>query len=97
MTVIFAENVQPSVRGMLRRWFIEPRPNVFVGSINKRTREKTIDFIRRNAPGLKLFIVYDSDNCQGFDILSYGFPSHRPVKKCGLSLVAESYEELSEK
>lgn len=93
MTVIFAEDVEPAVRGMLRRWFIEPRPNVFIGSINRRTREKTLAYIRRNAPGLRLFVAFDSDNCQGFDILSYGYPSRRPVAKCGLTLVAENEME----
>lgn len=90
MTMIFAEDVAPAVRGMLKRWFVEPRPNVFVGSVNVRTREKTLAYIRRNAPGLRLLIVYDADNSQGFEMLSYGYPSRRPAIKCGLTLVAES-------
>lgn len=40
MTVIVAENTPDKVRGLLKRWFIEPRPNVFVGSVNRRIREK---------------------------------------------------------
>lgn len=90
MTVIFAEDIEPGVRGMLKRWFVEPRPNVFVGSINVRTREKTLAYIRRNAPGLRLLIVYDADNSQGFQIQSYGCPTRHSVSKCGLTLVAES-------
>lgn len=90
MTVIFAEDVAPAVRGMLKRWFVEPRPNVFVGSINMRTREKTLAYIRRNAPGLRLLVVYDDENCQGFNMLSFGYPSRRPTVKCGLTLIAES-------
>lgn len=93
MTTIIAENVEPAVRGMLRRWFLEPRPNVFVGSVNQRTREKTLSYIRRNAPGLRLFVVYDSDNCQGFEMFSYGCPARHPVGKCGLLLVAETEEK----
>lgn len=90
MTVIFAEDVAPAVRGMLKRWFVEPRPNVFVGSVNMRTRAKTLTYIRRNAPGLRLLVVYDADNCQGFEMLSYGYPSRRPASRCGLTLVTES-------
>jgi CRISPR-associated protein Cas2 len=52
MTVIVANDTPPAIRGMLKRWFIEPKPNVFVGTVNKRTREKTLAYIRRNAPGL---------------------------------------------
>ena len=93
MTVIFAEDVSPAVRGMLKRWFVEPRPNVFVGSVNVRTRDKTLAYIRRNAPGLQLLIVNDAENSQGFEMLSYGYPSRRPEVKCGLTLVAESGRE----
>ncbi len=90
MTVIFAEDVAPAVRGMLKRWFVEPRQNVFVGSVNVRTREKTLAYIRRNAPGPRLLVVYDAENSQGFEMLSYGYPSRRPIVKSGLTLVAES-------
>ena len=93
MTIIFAENVIPSIRGMLKRWFIEPRPNVFIGSINKHTREKTLEYIRRNAPGLRMLVAYDSLNCQGFEIMTYGFPNRRAIKKCGITLIAEKYED----
>ena len=34
MTVIVANDTPDAIRGMLKRWFIEPRPNVFVGTLN---------------------------------------------------------------
>ncbi len=37
MTVIVANDTPDAIRGMLKRWFIAPRPNVFVGTINRRT------------------------------------------------------------
>lgn len=97
MTVIFAEDVAPSVRGMLKRWFVEPRPNVFVGSVNVRTREKTLNYIRRNAPDLNLLVVYDEENSQGFSVRSYGCPTRRPVSLCGLTLIAEPCESDTSK
>ena len=51
MTVIVANDTPDRIRGMLKRWFIEPRPNVFVGTLNRRTHEKTIEYIKRNARG----------------------------------------------
>ena len=39
MSVIIANATPPAIRGLLKRWFIEPRPNVFVGTVNRRTRE----------------------------------------------------------
>ena len=59
MTVIVANDVPPATRGLLRRWFVEPKPNVFVGSVNARTREKTLDYIRRNSPGLAMLVLFD--------------------------------------
>ena len=92
MTTIFAEDTPPSVRGLLKRWFIEPRPNVFVGSVNERTRDKTLSYIRRNAPGLRLLVIYDAKNCQGFETRTYGFPGRTATRKCGLELILENPE-----
>jgi CRISPR-associated protein Cas2 len=49
MTVLIGSDVPPAIRGHLKRWFIEPRPNVFIGTLNVRTHHKVMDFILRNA------------------------------------------------
>ncbi len=93
MTVIVANDVPPAVRGMLKRWFLEPRPNVFVGSVNRRTREKTIAYIRRNAPGLGLLIMATENNSQGFSVVSYGETDRKPVLLSGHYLIAEKWDD----
>lgn len=93
MTVIVANDVPPAARGLLRRWFVEPRPNVFVGSVNARTREKTLDYVRRNAPGLAMLVLFDEANSQGFTVLNYGATDRRIVRRCGLELILENPEE----
>ena len=57
MTVIVANETPDAIRGLLKRWFIEPKPNVFVGTVNRRTRENTLEYIKRNAPGLGMLII----------------------------------------
>lgn len=94
MTVIVANDVPPAVRGLLRRWFVEPKPNVFVGSVNARTREKTLDYVRRNAPGLAMLVIFDEANSQGYTVLNYGATDRRLVRKCGLELILENPEDL---
>ena len=94
MTVIVANGVPPAARGLLRRWFVEPKPNVFVGSVNARTREKTLDYIRRNAPGLAMLVLFDEANSQGFTVLNYGATDRRLIRKCGLELILENPEEI---
>lgn len=94
MTVIIANEVAPAIRGMLKRWFIEPKPNVFVGSVNARTRNKTMDYIRRNGGTLGLLVIYDDENAQGFALETSGEPLRRPHRICGLQLIAESWDGM---
>ena len=94
MTVIVANDAPPSARGLLRRWFIEPKPNVFVGSVNARTREKVIDYVRRNAPGLAMLVIFDDATAQGYTVLNYGATGRRLVRKCGLELIQEKSEVI---
>lgn len=93
MTVIIASDIPPAARGLMRRWFIEPKPNVFVGSVNARTREKTLNYIRRNAQGVAMIVIFDAPNSQGFTILNYGDPDRRLIRKCGLELILENPSE----
>ena len=93
MTVIIANDVPPAIRGLLKRWFVEPRPNVFVGSVNIRTRTKTLDYIRRNAPGLGMLVIGDDRTSQGFCVEMYGETDRRVVQLSGLQVLAESWAE----
>ena len=96
MTVIVCNDTPPAVRGMLKRWFVEPKPNVFVGTVNRRTREKTLAYIRRNAPGLGMLVMATENNSQGFVIRHYGDTNRRPVQMTGHFLVAEKWREETE-
>ena len=91
MTVIVANDTPPAIRGLLKRWFVEPRPNVFVGSVNARTREKTLAYIRRNAPGLGMLVLATEKSSQGFSIECFGDTPRRPVRLSGLLLLAEAW------
>jgi CRISPR-associated protein Cas2 len=93
MTVIIANDTPPAIRGMLKRWFIEPKPNVFVGSVNPRTREKTLEYIRRNAPALGLLVIGDENTSQGFSVTVFGETDRRPVVVCGHHLIAEKWDD----
>jgi len=93
MTVIVATDTPDAIRGMLKRWFIEPRPNVFVGSLNRRTHEKTIEYIKRNAGDIGLLIVNSYPNCQGFKIDTTGPTDRKGVEVSGLWMVAEKWED----
>jgi hypothetical protein len=52
MTVLVANYTPPAIRGMLKRWYVEPKPNVFVGTVNRRTRDKVLEYVKRNVQGM---------------------------------------------
>lgn len=93
MTVLVANDTPPYIRGMLKRWFIEPRPNVFVGTVNRRTREKTLEYVRRNAPNLGLLVIATDKSSQGFSISHFGPTDRRPATISGLQLIAEKWSD----
>jgi CRISPR-associated protein Cas2 len=93
MTVIIAYETPDAIRGILKRWFIEPRPNVFVGTLNRRAHQKTLEYIRRNAQGVGLLIISTYPNCQGYVIESTGPVDRKEVELSGLWLVAEKWED----
>ena len=95
MTVLICNDVPPAIRGHLKRWFIEPRPNVFVGTLNPRTHTKVIDFILRNAPPeFGCLAIATAPNCQGYTVRRIGpegKTGRRDVEIAGIPLIAEEW------
>ncbi len=95
MIVLVANDVPPAIRGHLKRWFIEPRPNIFVGTLNPRTHRKVLDFITRNSPPDFGFLSISSHpNCQGYlveRIGPEGKSGRREVNLSGIHLIADSW------
>ncbi len=88
MTVIIAQDAPDAIRGILKRWFIEPKPNVFVGTITSSTRNHVLTYIRSQAAATKMLIIYSSPNCQGYEIEHINEPEYSKTSISGLWLVA---------
>ncbi len=93
MTVLVANDTPDAIRGMLKRWFIEPRPNVFVGTLNARTHGKVMAYILRNAPvDFGVLVVSSAPNCQGYRIERHGpagFAGRDEFEISGIPLLQE--------
>lgn len=93
MTVIVANDVPDFIRGHLKRWFIEPRPNVYVGTLNVRTHDKVMQFIVKHAPPNFGFLSITSwPNCQGFKIERFGpqgASGQSEIELSGISLIED--------
>ena len=100
MTVLICNDVPPQVRGAFKRWFIEPRPNVFVGTLNVRNHRKVKDFILRNAPkDFGMLVISSAPNSQGYTIERYGpegKTGRRHIEISGISLIAESWRDVED-
>ncbi len=95
MTVLICNDVPPAIRGALKRWFIEPRPNVFVGTLNVRTHRKVMDFVLRNAPKeFGMLVITSAPNCQGYTVERIGpegKTGRKEIEISGIRLIAESW------
>lgn len=95
MTVLVANDTPPAIRGHLKRWFIEPKPNVFIGTLNVRTHRKVLDYVLRHAPQeFGLLVISSAPNCQGYVLERIGPEGHsgrREIDFSGIPLIAESW------
>lgn len=50
MVVVIANDLPPAVRGRMKLWFIEPKPNVFVSGIKDSVAEGVIKYLFESCP-----------------------------------------------
>lgn len=96
MTVIIAENTPDRIRGILKRWFLEPKPNVFVGNVNAKVCETVIRYLRRQSAEWNAIIFVNSNVMQGYKVFQIGKTSYKPIRMCGLDLIATKTSETFE-
>ena len=90
MLVVIANDLPPAVRGRMKLWFVEPRPNVFVSGIKDSVAKKVIDYLIQYCPiesGLMIF--KRTSNTPGYEILGMGDTKRNLVELSGLQLVVE--------
>lgn len=97
MTLFILEQMKPGLRGELRRWMLELRPGVFIGSLSARIREilwkrivtKVMEDQMTEMHYLGAWMVHDSPNEQGFKMETVGETKKELRNFDGLWLVAE--------
>lgn len=87
MVVLMLERVPRGMRGELSRWMIEPRANVFVGSITAMVRDKLWEMACQESKGGSALMLFTTNNEQGFAWRLWGEPSYYPEEFEGLLLV----------
>lgn len=85
--VIIVERVPVGLRGELTRWLLELHTGVFVGRVSAMVRDILWEYVcdqMREGAG---FLVYQSNNEQGFAVRSCGATNRRIEDREGLTLV----------
>lgn len=87
MTVIVLEKVSRSLRGYLSRWLIEIHTGTFVGNLSQRVRQSLWEEVCSSLKTGSAFIVFSSDDEQGYRCDFWGYPSRRVKNFDGLQLI----------
>ena len=62
MVVVVASFLPSAVRGRMKLWFIEPRPNVFVSGIKDSVADGVVAYLFENCPSSSRLIVFQQIN-----------------------------------
>jgi len=90
MLVVIANDLPPAVRGRMKLWFIEPRPNVFVSGIKDSVANKVIDYLHEHCPASSGLMIFQALNrTPGYKINGIGETKRVITEISGLQLVVE--------
>lgn len=91
MLIVLANELPPAVRGRMKLWFIEPRPNVFISGLKDSVAITVIDYLYEHCPSESgILIIRLTKNTPGFEIRTLGCARKPIVELSGLQLVLES-------
>ena len=78
MIVVLANNLPPAVRGRMKLWFVEPRPNVFVSGIKDSVADDVVKYLHEHCKADAGIMIFQRINCApGYKIRGVGEPRSR--------------------
>jgi CRISPR-associated protein Cas2 len=91
MLVVVANDLPPAVRGRLKLWFVEPRPNVFVSGIKDSVAATIVDYLYKYCPPESGLLIFKSiPRSPGFEMMCIGPPRKPPITISGMQLIVET-------
>lgn len=90
MIVLIANYLPDAVRGKIKLWFIEPRPNVFVSGVKDSLAMAVVNMLMEYCPPKSGLIIFQSISTPPFfQIFTTGQTSRKISDISGLQLVVE--------
>lgn len=78
------------MRGRMKLWFVEPRPNVFASGVKDAVAMTVVDYLYRHCPPESGLLVLRSDpRPPGFVMVCIGPPRKPVIDISGLQLIVE--------
>ena len=97
MLVVIANYLPPAVRGRMKLWFIEPKPNVFISGVKDSVAEDVIDYLQQFCPQESGIMIFQRiSRVPGYKIRGLGEPGRSLMKINGLQLVQEKEAVMKE-
>lgn len=91
MLVVIANDLPPAVRGRMKLWFVEPRPNVFVSGIKDSVAATVVDYLYKHCPAESGLLLFRSIPAPpGFEMRCIGPPRKPMTELSGLQLIVET-------
>lgn len=98
MIVLAMTSVPRGLRGDLSKWLLEVSPNVFVGKVSRRVREKLWARVERGVgggDGCAVLVVTDHGREQGYEILTAGRDRWVPADMEGITLMRKPVRQAA--
>ena len=90
MVVVIANYIPPAVRGRMKLWFVEPRPNVFVSGIKDSVADDVVNYLMKSCPESSGLIIFQKISVSpGFKISVLGKSSRNIKSLSGYQTVVE--------
>lgn len=90
MLVVLANDLPPAVRGRMKLWFVEPKPNVFVSGVKDAVARKVVEYLFKHCPPQSGLMVFRHKRTPPFYEISHlGGTKRELTEISGLQLVIE--------
>lgn len=93
MLVVIANDLPPAVRGRMKLWFIEPKPNVFVSGVKDSVAATVVEYLYKHCPPESgLLVARSMSHTPGFELLTAGPTKKSLTTISGLPLIVETLQ-----
>lgn len=95
MLVVVANDLPPAVRGRMKLWFVEPRPNVFVSGVKDSVAKTVVEYLYQHCPQESGVMIFRSlPKPPGYEVRTIGPTKKQLVEISGFQLVIETLKNL---